>query len=366
VLGIGTAALVVVLLGSGGGDAPPEPVAAPAPAPAPELADLIVAQAPDPDRRALAELVDGPLDIALASARDYRERARFPRWSHSIADGVDPIERDRFITPGRSMPEDMRPVLVVVPRSANFEAPSPVVFEVRLEASPGVNVGPARLSGEVRDERLERVWTLDLRDDGEGQDRRPDDFVYTASFVPGEDGVPEMKGAYLVEVLAETPEGEPRSATTGFLYSVPLGRLSGRYRERVEGGNLVIECEVEVDEASRFHLEGTLSSADGVPIAWAQSAARLEAGPRWMPLTFFGLSIRASGRDGPYTLRSLALSTTGEMPNQKNEVVHNAFTTRAYPAKYFSAEPYDDPQLIDEAERLEGGASVGALEAEAP
>ncbi len=64
-------------------------------------------------------------------------------------------------------------------------------------------------------------------------------------------------------------------------------------------------------------------------------------------------------------LRSVALSTTGEMPNQKNDVAVNAHTTAAYRADQFSDQPFNDPDLVDTATRLEAEAPLGGgLEAE--
>src|SRR6185369_5452671 len=138
-----------------------------------------------------------------------------------------------------------------------------------------------------------------------------------------------------------------------FLYSVPLAHLTGRYRDALTDGHLVVEAEVAVEELCRFHLEATLAGADGTPIAWAQNALPLDAGTAWIPLTYWGLVFRERNVDGPYVLRTVALSTTGEMPNQKNDVVTDAYTTRAYRAADFSDAAFNDPNLIETAERLE-------------
>src|SRR6185436_19265691 len=146
------------------------------------------------------------------------------------------------------------------------------------------------------------------------------DLVYTATVVPGREGAADFKGAQLVEVHAETKSGEERVATTGFLYSIPLAHLTGRYRDEIVEGNLVVSAEVQVDAPGRFHLEATLADSDGTSFGWAQNAQVLDAGMAWIPLTYWGLMFREHHVDGPYVLASAALSTTGEMPNQKNDV----------------------------------------------
>ena len=126
----------------------------------------------------------------------------------------------------------------------------------------------------------------------------------------------------------------------------------------------MIEAQVEVDDASRFHLEGTLATLDGTLLAWSQSAATLGPGLGWIPLTFYGLALHEMGRDGPYRLRFAALTTTGEMPNQKSALVRDGHVTAFYRAGDFRTDAFEDPDLIDAAERLErsGGFDPGALE----
>ncbi len=128
------------------------------------------------------------------------------------------------------------------------------------------------------------------------------------------------------------------------------------------GGNLELSAEVDVRNAGRFHLAGTLYTQSGTPIAWAQNALTLAPGQQWIPLSFFGLILNERGEDGPYVLRFAALSTTTAMPNAKNRVVENAYTTAPYRAADFSDRPYNDPNLLDAAARLEragGAAAVG-------
>jgi hypothetical protein len=74
---------------------------------------------------------------------------------------------------------------------------------------------------------------------------------------------------------------------------------------------------------------------------------------------------RERGADGPYLLRSVALSTTGEMPNQKNDVALNPFITKPYPATAFDERPFNDPGLLDAAARLQADAPAGLTGLEA-
>ena len=75
----------------------------------------------------------------------------------------------------------------------------------------------------------------------------------------------------------------------------------------------------------------------------------LGPGTAWIPLTYWGLMLRDTRRQRPLRARDrVALSTTGEMPNQKNDVVrerprHEAVRRR----DSFSDRAFNDPDLLD-------------------
>lgn len=301
--------------------------------------------------------------LSATTARDYRHRARFPRSSQPIEDGIDPVARDREVTRGKSVgPEGTNPTLVVWPERTGFEAPNPIVIHAYLVRDER-KVDPKEIRGEVLTQQGGVLSGLDFRDDGANGDATANDLVYTAVVSPGAERAAEFKGAQLVDVEAELANGERRIATSGFLYSIPLAHLTGRYRDELVDGSLVVSAELDVHAAGRFHLEATLAAADGTPIGWAQHALVLEAGTAWMPLTYWGLMFRERGLPGPYVLATVALSTTGEMPNQKNDVVLDAYRTAAYDVAAFSDRRFEDPDLVDAAARLEADAPPGALEA---
>lgn len=131
----------------------------------------------------------------------------------------------------------------------------------------------------------------------------------------------------------------------------PAARLSGSYRDRLDGGDLVIDAELEVASPGRFHLEATLYSEDGrTAIAWAQHTAELTPGRHWLPLRFHGLILHERRIDGPYLLRFVSLA---QIPGTQVELVENALFTRPYEHTAFSDQPFNDPELLDAAERIE-------------
>ncbi len=348
-------------------------VTQPSPSPATRGAVAAPSASPSPLRRTIrTETEIAPMgvmpemaSVGAKTADDYVRRARFPRSSQPIEDGVDPIARDREVTRGKSAgPEGTNPTLVVWPARTGFEAPSPIVLYAYLVRDER-KVDPTEITGEIRTQQGGVLAALDFHDDGTNGDDSANDLVFTSVVTPGRERASDFKGAQLVEVHARIKNGEQRVATTGFLYSIPLAHLTGRYRDDVVDGNLVVNAEVLVDAAARFHLEATLATPDGTPIGWSQNALVLEAGTAWIPLTYWGLLFREHGSDGPYVLSSVALSTTGEMPNQKNDVATNPHTTKPYPVTTFSERRFDDPDLLDAAARLraDAPAGIGGVEA---
>lgn len=289
--------------------------------------------------------------LADRAAEDYRDRARFPPWSRPLPEGRDPLREDRDVVPARSLPPTLVPGLVIRTAKTGFVRPEPVVVHAVLQYE-GQNVAAANLRGEIRDARDELVATLAFRDDGLGADEQAGDLDFAAEASPGQTA-DAWRGAYLVSVAATTRQGELRAATTGFLYSAPLATATGRFRDSVVEGDLVLDVEIEVQQSSRFHVEATLADTAGAPLAWSQNAGSLEPGRHWFPLTFYGLALRESGRDGPYVVRSLALTTVDGIPNQKSELLRDPHRTRAYEALDFHGDPYEDPSLLEAAEALE-------------
>ena len=336
----------------------PDPVAPPAPSAAPRLPGVPSGPpaAAGGNRGSIP-----PGGLARATAEEYRRRARFPRSSQPLAEGDDPIARERTISPISSRgPRGEEPTFTVMPQQVGFQAPDAAVLYAYL--SVGERTLPAReVRASVTTENLTPVGEIEYRDDGTEGDEVADDDVYTARFVPPTvDGEAPLSASYLVKVRAVTAGGEERLAATSFLYSAPWGELTGRFRDGLVGGNLVVEAEVDVARTGRFHLEATLYDRDGSrALAWAQAAAELEPGTHWIALPYYGLILREQGRDGPYLVRYAALSTTGQIPNAKNRVLEDAHLTGAYASTAFTDAPFNDPGLLDAADRVERDA--GAL-----
>jgi hypothetical protein len=373
--GAAVLAAVAVWLARGGAGAPTAVASLPARAslgstPAPVVDPPATASAPAaaparPHPTAAARRPALPPNLARTTADDYRRRARFPRHSHPLADDEpDPIARDREVTPVKARgPNGEEPTLLVFPAATGFEAPGPVVLHAML--SHGDHPVPARsIRGLVMTEDLRPLGEIEYLDTGVAPDALGADGIYTAVFDPGAESEDRLAASYLVQVRALTIGEEERLAAGSFLYSRPHAQLTGAFRDTLVDGSLAIDAEVDVLAAGRFHVEATLYSADGSrKLVWAQAAAQLEPGQHWLRVPFYGLGLREAGTDGPYLVRYVALSTTSAMPNAKNRVQENAHLTAAYRAGAFTDQPYNDPVLIDAADRLEHDTVARGLEA---
>lgn len=299
--------------------------------------------------------------LALETARDYRKAARYPDWSRALEAGaLDPIRDER--RPEKITvrgPEGEGPALTVWAKKVSFEHPAPVYLFATVEGE-----APAVVTGEVVSAAGEVVGAMRFFDDGADPDKLAGDGLYTARFAFDESYRPEFAESFLVRIQATLSNGEPRSASAGFLYSRPYAELTGRYRDRVRNGSLVISTQVRVAEAGRFHLAGTLHTLDGEPVGTAQAAVALEPGRHWIDLAFYGLMFHDRRVSGPLRLASVALSTTDSMPNALNDLVTDAHVTRALPVKRLSAEPFGHAGLLETARRLvieaeKSGARIG-------
>lgn len=300
-------------------------------------------------------------DLAARTADDYRKAARYPAWSKVLPVGAeDPILEKRVPTEITVGKKDA-PKLTVWGAQMSYEFPAPVDFYARV-----ADGDVAAITGEIFSRTGELVGTLSFFDDGAKFDKSAADGVFTAraAMLKSLDR-PELAENYLVKIQATYADGTSTMATTGFLYSHPWAHLTGKYRDRVVDGNLVIKAQVKVTRAGRFHLAGTLETLKGSPIGTAQTAVELEEGRHWIDLPFFGLMFHDRGVTGPYRLSTLALRTTGGMPNAFNKLVENAHITRAIPLKALAARPFGDPDLLEAAARLEteaGRARFGGLD----
>lgn len=296
--------------------------------------------------------------FAKETAKDYRLRARFPESSRALAPGEkDPVKEKRTATHqtshGPDDPEGKGAALSVWAGKVSYEVGRPITLFATVEDGKALEV-----SADVVGEAGDLVAHLVYGDEGRGGDRKAGDGVWTARFRMPDGLEPEVAASYMVKVRSRLVDGDVRETVGGFLYSNPGAHLTGRYRDELRDGSLVVSAEVDVARAGRFHLAATLYSAKkGEPLGTAQAAAELEPGRQWIDLTFYGLMFHDRQVAGPFRLGTVALTTAGAMPNALNDLVENAYVTRAWRLDQMTAKPFANVILLDAAARLEAAAS---------
>ena len=292
--------------------------------------------------------------LAEETARDYRKQARYPEFSKVLeADAIDPIRAKRLpnVVTARAPEGNDGPALSVWPAKVSFQYPESVVLYAALD---GVVVPKVRgLGAEVVNEAGEVVGKMVFFDDGVGPDALAGDGTYTGEFSFPAEYSPDLAESFMVKFSASLGDGDVRYATGGFLYSRPAAKLTGRYRDFVIDGNLVVRAIVDVEKAGRFHIAGTLYTLGGEPVGTAQNAVELEPGRQAIDLTFYGLMFHDRQVEGPFRLGTVAFATTGQMPNALNELVENAHVTRPYRFRQFHSKAFGQSDLLQAAERLE-------------
>lgn len=317
---------------------------------------------------ALAQAQSAVEPLALRAAQDYAGQARYPQWSQALAIGaVDPVIDARVPTrQSRLGPEGAGPRLTVWADTISAEPGETVTLFAALTSAtvetllPEPAVAGARLSAELIGQRLGTLGTVAYRDDGVAPDALAGDGVHTASVTLPSRRAPALGTAdsILVKVTATLPNQDVRRAAGGFQFSRPAARLTGRYTDAVRNGNLVIAAEVEALAPGRVHVSGTLADAAGAPFASSQASRTLGAGTQWVELPFYGLAFRDRGISGPVQLASITLASTGSMPNALGPVATNAHTTQPYLLAQFTTRLFNDPVLMEAAQRLRLDATL--------
>lgn len=306
--------------------------------------------------------------LALRAAQDYASQARYPQWSQALAvGGVDPVLDARVPTrQSRPGPDGAGPRLTVWASTISAEPRETVTLFASLEAAAAPTLlgtsrlKGARIAGELIGQQLGALGAVTYRDDGVAPDALAGDGVHTAALTLPARPAPALGTAdsVLVKVTATLPNQEVRQAAGGFQFSRPAARLTGRYTDALRNGNLVIAAEVEALAPGRVHVSGTLADAAGAPFASAQASRMLVAGTQWVELSFYGLAFHDRGISGPVQLASIALASTGSMPNALGPVATNAHTTRPYLLAQFTSRLFNDPALMEAAQRLRLDATL--------
>lgn len=322
-------------------------------------------EAPMPPALAIAQ----PLEQVRETLRLYREFAAYPPWSRPFTEAsAHYVEWNKLRPEGQAFAVD--------------EAGRELTVEVSLDrmfAGPGEALQATIRAGRLEDGRLIPAAfdlvaaRLEINDPAKG-------FVpvkpllldqsgasYAARFVPSE--LPALAGR-LEEVMftAEVKKGVFfKTIRMPFRYATaPPVQVLGLAGDRIEGGSLVVELDLEVARVAPTLIQAVLYDRAGkTPIAVYDDYVRPTAGGRQrVPITFFGRALREKNVNGPYSIRALhGVSKDFEGMDQYWSYGDRrpALVTSAYAASSFSADEWDSAEKRDKLAQYEKILQAGAM-----
>ncbi len=144
--------------------------------------------------------------------------------------------------------------------------------------------------------------------DGPSKDARTLAFVWQGDRLVADlplTRFPEHHGPILLTVRFEHEPGRSHEDSIR-IFNTPVRRIparfTGRLRDSLREGHLLVEVELRVEAAGFYRLDANLRDAGGAPVAFATFKGELERGTRFVPLEVWGRVLRDAGIPGPYTV----------------------------------------------------------------
>ncbi|MCE9599389.1 MAG: hypothetical protein K8S54_15600 [Spirochaetia bacterium] len=313
------------------------------------------------------EIRDGeplsPKTVLFNSAKEYRERAKWPPYSLPITSKNDPVTEDfESVPPQMPHPDHPDgPFLVHYLPKNSFNPTEPLVVHAFLIDSdkkkiPFKGITATLTVGGANGKQIAR---MDMRDDGQTADEKGD-LIYTAAFTLPPDLARDNKPAnYIIVLNAQTSVGEilvTNAFNVGALNIRHTGKFSDSIQSDEKGNHLVVEPEFQIEKEGFYHIQGSLYSEEGEAIGWAQNRVKLAPGTHIIPLKFYGAMFCNSKTDGPYVLRNFAYANVVAMPGPRSINHKNLHKTQPYKASQFTCNSFEDPEMLAKAKQLEQDA----------
>jgi hypothetical protein len=289
----------------------------------------------------------------------------YPFWTRPLDDvnrWHDPLPHHEK----QESPTNPDVILEIWPSKAVFAASEPIVLHARVW-SGARTIAPATISGftDSPPHLGHPVVPLAFADDGADADELAGDHVYSARLLLTAEELRAHPGPWGFRVEASV-NGEQIVTMNAFVIFPEGVSLTGRYRDAIEDGSLVVYVGVRSDEPTYTQVRGQLHGPSGEDLAFAWANADVPAGASEVRLVFYGKVLHDRGVDGPYRLEHVAIAA----PLRKliaPESTGVAHVTGPYRAGQFrddafnANEPLFDDQLR-EYEDLLARAERGELE----
>lgn len=273
---------------------------------------------------------------------DYELRKSFPNHSYPFkSDASDPV-LTRFNNSVHQIKSEEDPTVRISVWSDQsfFQFPEAVTLFAQIESDRHSSKVEKQwfqrnlkiIEADVISPQGELIQTIRFKDKGKRKDVMKNDGIYTAHFRIQKDQVPEVGGTFLVKLKAQTAEDRWVQGSTGFLYSKPGIRLTGRFRSEQNGQDLDVMTQVRVLKSGTYHLAGSIYQANR-PIGYAQNKLVLDQGIHWVPLSYFGTlfdgnTLGKMTQGDALILKNLRVTDVSKMPNGPLKLKRDQFTIR--------------------------------------
>lgn len=137
--------------------------------------------------------------------------------------------------------------------------------------------------------------------------------------------------------------------------------FTGKINDRLDGGDLLFDIELDVKFAGNYRIDGGLQDSSGIPFGWARFEGQLPSGLNLISLRYYGLLFHDTQAVGPYILTNLHGSRLRpvdtphkeDMPELASDYVTKAF----YELNRFRTDVNNSPrrqrmiEMYEDAER---------------
>lgn len=300
---------------------------------------------------------------------NFRELTRFPPDSRPLGpEQVDLLEPNRrhegvvaVTTPVRGQPYDPEAVYYVHFTGDRYFVTGKETLRTTIRVWKGTKgtIGEPITIDSATLVATTPAGEQDLGDVTYRQVRGPDGITYVNAVSPAVAGA-VVVGEHRILLHFTAPDGAQAEGRLDFFYTPAGGvpaRFTGRFRERLENGSLVIAADVEVSRGGRYEIDANLFDEEQRPVASAHATAQLEPGKRSVDLLFFGLIFHEKRATGRFTLRDLRghRFSPGELPDREMMPAHGGEfrTAKTYALDDFSDAEYDSPDKQQQVKMYE-------------
>ncbi len=173
--------------------------------------------------------------------------------------------------------------------------------------------------------------------------------LYVNAFQPGVATSIETTTTLVLYVEFDYGGSHSQLATLNVAYNsartVPA-KFTGRFREALEDGSLVIYAGIEVFQPGYYLIDCNLFGGDEAPVAWTRFKGDLDQASTEVPLRFFGKIFRDRHPTSPFHIGQLRGGRYDESHDPGLEMMRpfeGEYTTQEYSVDQFSGAEWDSP-----------------------